>query len=522
MAISFRCDACGRSYKTEDRFAGRTVSCKGCGRSIIIQAVVEQNIYGFDEPPPAPPPRRAAVSSPTTRTTPSPTPKASWYSRFVDNKGTVGSTITLIVGIRLLFVIYRHLPGVLPAGPPAPPTPGAPAPLVAGIQTTPRPQSTPSVWTMPVLPQLGPWHEIEPGIQFQEVRLPSRAGPMTLAGHSGKIWVYLPAGEQAPASLPCVLITGAGSTLLTGQSIDDDSRPEHLPYARAGFAVVAYEMDGHPPADDANDQSLAEPAAAFFRAQAGLVNARVAIDFAISRLSMIDPKRLYNAGHSSAGTAALLVAAYDPRIKACAAFAPVVDMNAHFSTIQRLIADRIAPGSSDLFTRYNPRTVENQINCPLFLFCADDDEHFANQVKEMAARLKNQGKNVTLTSVVQGGHYPSMIEQGIPNAISWFMSLSGGDPWRPLADGGSGDVAAGALAPGLTFTRPGIPGLPRGRMMTPRMPGGRMMTPRMPGGRMGPGMPGGIPGRLPGMPGGFPGQIPIPPMQPQGMNNPGG
>ena len=43
-------------------------------------------------------------------------------------------------------------------------------------------------------------------------------------------------------------------------------------------------------------------------AQAGLVNARNALEFVLARVPEVDPKRIYAAGHSSAGTLALLFA----------------------------------------------------------------------------------------------------------------------------------------------------------------------------------------------------------------------
>ena len=56
--------------------------------------------------------------------------------------------------------------------------------------------------------------------------------------------LYLPPGEHPPKSLPCILITGAGSTLLAGVALEARGTPEYLPYVEAGFAVLVYELDG--------------------------------------------------------------------------------------------------------------------------------------------------------------------------------------------------------------------------------------------------------------------------------------
>src|SRR6185369_9853980 len=107
----------------------------------------------------------------------------------------------------------------------------------------------------------------------------------------------------------------------------EDDRAEHLPYVRAGFAVVAYEIDGpirNP--DKATDAQIIAAAKAYKNSQAGLANAKMALDFAIDKIPSLDSDRIYTAGHSSAGTLALLVASHDQRIKGCAAFAPVTDV----------------------------------------------------------------------------------------------------------------------------------------------------------------------------------------------------
>jgi len=91
--------------------------------------------------------------------------------------------------------------------------------------------------------------------------------------------------------------------------------PEHLPYIRAGFAVVAFDTDGAlAKPDDVTYEQVQVAATAFKHAEAGVLNARQAIDYVLKMVPAIDPKRLYSAGHSSAGRISLLVAESDPRI----------------------------------------------------------------------------------------------------------------------------------------------------------------------------------------------------------------
>ncbi|MBN8904583.1 MAG: flagellar hook-basal body complex protein, partial [Rhodospirillales bacterium] len=65
--------------------------------------------------------------------------------------------------------------------------------------------SAPGPIAMPPLPEVGPGRAIEPGVVLHESRLPGGDAP----GWGGKLWLYLPEGEHAPRSLPCVMITAA-------------------------------------------------------------------------------------------------------------------------------------------------------------------------------------------------------------------------------------------------------------------------------------------------------------------------
>ena len=253
------------------------------------------------------------------------------------------------------------------------------------------------------------------------------AGASPQPGHLGKLWLYLPAGEHAPKSLPCILIAAAGSNLITGMDLADGDRPEHLPYAHAGFAVLAYELDGGMPENaKGNLQALIRSSQTFLNAQAGLVNARVAIEYATTRVPAVDPLRLYAVGHSSAATEAILLAENEPRISACVAFAPAVDLTVQYQPPAQKELAQLIQGAGEFFARFNPRANEAKIDCPLFLFYADDDAGAASQARDLGTRLRQSGKRVTVSNVAAGGHYQSMIKVGVPRAIKWLKT-----PTRP-------------------------------------------------------------------------------------------
>jgi dienelactone hydrolase len=266
-------------------------------------------------------------------------------------------------------------------------------------------------------PGLGSAQEIVPGVLFYQVRLP-RPG-------ESKLWVYLPA--QHTGKIGCIFIAPAGTPLIYGNDLGDPGdgdQAEHVPYAQAGYAVVAYELDGSVPDDHPTNDQINAGIKAFMNADSGMVNARMAIDYALARVPGIDPKRLYSAGHSSAATVSLLLAERDPRIAACIAYAPVTNISERLGDRRIGIFSNAVPGFADFITRDSPDNNAFSLTCPVFLFHADDDSNVpTSQVSDFADQLKATNEHVTFSRVPTGDHYDSMINQGIPQGIQWLGSL---------------------------------------------------------------------------------------------------
>jgi dipeptidyl aminopeptidase/acylaminoacyl peptidase len=280
----------------------------------------------------------------------------------------------------------------------------------------PPPGPNPAVNQPITFPELGPSQQVAPGVQMHEVTL----GTGALAG---KVWVYLP--KPAPAEkLPCILIAPAGTPLIHGMDLGQGDQAEHLPYIKAGFAVVAYAIAG-PLAGDFNPnkpQDL-EAVRTFMQAEGGVVNARWALDFALDKVPQIDPKRIYTAGHSSAATLSLQVAQNEPRIKACIAYAPVSDLSARLGGNVQVL-NRAVPGFADFVNRVSPVNHADQLKCPLFLFHAQDDTNVKiNESARFADEVKKTNTDVNFVKAPRGGHYNSMVQQGIPQAIQWLKKL---------------------------------------------------------------------------------------------------
>src|SRR4051794_11866805 len=271
----------------------------------------------------------------------------------------------------------------------------------------------------PDFPDRGKATPVEPGALKYEVSLGKQGGFYGVPGQGGKLVVYLPAGEHKPRSLPCILITGAGSNLLAGMLLGDGDSPEQTPYSQAGYAVVAYELDG--PCDNPGDvQEMAKAYEAFKASCAGLVNARNALEYAVTKVPEVDPKQIYAAGHSSAASHALLFAEHEPRLAGVIAYAPATNVPERFGPLLRALAFQL-PGVVDFAAQSSPHTHRKRLKCPVFLFHAEDDSNCPiAQTRKFADELKVQGTDVTLMTVAPGENYQSMIDDGIPAAIKWL------------------------------------------------------------------------------------------------------
>ena len=82
------------------------------------------------------------------------------------------------------------------------------------------------------------------------------------------------------------------------------------------------------------------------------------------------------------------------------------------------------PDIESFLVQASPITHVANLHCPLFLFHADDDSRVSPVgVAAFRAKVSQTNSRVTDSSVATGGHYQSMIDQGVPRAIAWLKSL---------------------------------------------------------------------------------------------------
>ena len=124
--------------------------------------------------------------------------------------------------------------------------------------------------------------------------------------------------------------------------------------------------------------------------------------FLKAKVPEVDLGRLYVAGHSAAGTFALLFAEHTTYARGCVAYAPIVDLAARIDAVRLDRLRRLGFGA--LVTRYSPRASESTLRCPAYLFQARDDLVVpAAATEAFAGRLRAMGKAVTLDLVDGGG-----------------------------------------------------------------------------------------------------------------------
>jgi dienelactone hydrolase len=433
MPIRLVCPGCQKAYQVAETAAGKDVRCKGCGGTIHVpqpetdddDALFSQLEEDGAEDRAADPPDVFAASSSERR---SPIRKSSDRStRGGQRPRKTGRSRTLkwiliLSGGAVAAALLCCGGGFFFLG-------GLASPPVASAEASePFPLARVKI---PAFPGLATPQTLQEGaISIYQVDLaPANPGNMQ-PGARMKLRVYLPAGEHPERSLGCVLVGPAGTNLMTGNDIDDASyHTETLPYAQAGYVVVTFSLDGPVPAgaDASSGPVLLNCYRDFSAAFAGLANARIALEFVLDKLPQVDPQRIFAAGHSSAGTLALLFAEHEPRLKGCIAYAPAVDIESHLSMITRIPLLRgQLPGIVDFAKRSSPKTHVAQLTCPLFLFWAFDDPLAGGDVlTQFSGELTRLGHGPTIKTVATGGHYEPMVNPGISLAIEWLRSLPG-------------------------------------------------------------------------------------------------
>ena len=242
---------------------------------------------------------------------------------------------------------------------------------------------------------------------------------LPLPNGGGRAWIYLP-DRSAGDKLPVVLIGPAGSHLFDGMTLGDGDRPEQIPYARAGFAVVSFDIPGMPAGTSTAE--IVAAAQQFKAGEGGVPNARAALALALQQFPRLDPNNVFVAGHSSAASLALTLCARLQHLRGCVAYAPDVDLLASRGDAVNVL-ERYIPGERAFMASVSPIELVDQIRSPVMIFNARDDEVIPiAAIDAYAERAAHAHVVVNRVVVDRGGHYESMINEGIPAGIAWMRA----------------------------------------------------------------------------------------------------
>jgi dienelactone hydrolase len=244
-----------------------------------------------------------------------------------------------------------------------------------------------------------------------------------ITGNGNQVWVYLP-DTPKDFSIPCVLVAAAGTRMFHGMDLGDGDVPEHLPYVKAGFAVVAYGLSGPWPEDPVTDAGVVKAITAFIQSQGGLNDAVAALQLAREKHPSLNKSHVYAAGHSSAGVVALNLAQKLHTLNGCIAYAPAPDLEQRFGNKVITQLDTGISGFRKFVEENSPFRNAEQINCPVLLFNARDDSKIPPEsINAYVERLQKADKTVKHVEVVSGDHYDSMLNEGIPQGIQWIKMM---------------------------------------------------------------------------------------------------
>ncbi len=145
---------------------------------------------------------------------------------------------------------------------------------------------------------------------------------LALNGNSFRLWVYAPLNDSPGRS--CVIVPPAGSPMFLGINLSEGDQPEQLPYVKGGHYVVSFDILGAKPAN-ATNADVGRAIKQFFEAGAGVDQVPLIIAFIKDHLKSVDPKAIYMAGHSSAGTLLLESSQRVDGLAGAIAYFPIVD-----------------------------------------------------------------------------------------------------------------------------------------------------------------------------------------------------
>ncbi len=272
---------------------------------------------------------------------------------------------------------------------------------------------------LPGFPPTGTFSKVGDNVYRARVQLQVPPGD---AGQQNQLFVLKPGTDLPARSRPCVLMAPSGAVEFAGVKSGYAPDKEQMTHAERGFVVIGFEVDGPMPS---GGYSASKPVKDSFRrfhaSRAGLINARNALQFALTRVPEVDPTRIYAAGFGSAGTLALLMAAHDSEIAACAVGEPVTMRGVTRS--EQKYEEMLAPGARQFLRDHSPDSLTENFNCPVFIYLGNTTgAGSAGDSKAFAAALAERGG---LVESQVGGTGAVRRDHGLAARVEWLANLAG-------------------------------------------------------------------------------------------------
>ncbi len=446
MPLLIECPSCRRQFNVGDTQRGHAFTCIGCGESFLVAPPTAPPAVGTAFSPTGRPALRATAGKPLPRRQAPPEslgqtatasrvaapprdfapPEPDETEDAAPASGTNWSE--LLAGAVVLALFLRIGLGyaipLLGTAPPQPTLVDSPYALDDPSQRTHEADGRPGSVKFP--DHIG-WLGFSPGIVSGKVQL-GAPGAQDQPGDGSELTLYEPAGKNPARSLACVLVSPAGGTLVCGPRPSANDVAWWLDYAKAGLAVVEFHVDGEIDLQRSTPMDIAAASARFFAAQAGLANARNALEFVLARMPEVDPQRIYVAGQGSAATLALLFAEHERRIAGCIAYAPVVDVASRFRRLAPELVGSAPEGLLAALEMTSPARHIAKLGCPVYLVETEaESKADLDEFRSFIGHLHEGGKRATVVSAPSGTRV--MFASATPQAIRWLAA-----PEKPESD----------------------------------------------------------------------------------------
>ncbi len=259
--------------------------------------------------------------------------------------------------------------------------------------------------------------------------------PHDMAGGKMRLRVLMPTGSDEAElhrhSLGCVLIPASGKNPFHGYDVLPIKNLEPLfPFAAQGLVAIHFSVDGPMPKAEYSNKThfwddLQVAIRALLKADGGLENCRLALEFALQKIPAVNPGQIYIAGEHSGGTLALKFAAIEPRIAACVAMTPMIDLERAIEQLGVPAArTELHDQMRQIAGKHPLLSLAEQIKCPVMLTHMRGDKTYPfRESQDFAAQLRLSNPAVDYLPAEFNPDDPYYANMKYMNSAAWFRAI---------------------------------------------------------------------------------------------------